>query len=100
MPQTTLTKYRTDQLTPHYRWNFGAALVHGVFFLAANAFTSPTVVLPAFVAMLTPSEIMIGLPMSIILGRASPASVIRRPLGRAPTSEKTLSRSGGHFQLK
>lgn len=64
----TETSTRTiEPLPPHYHWNFGAALVHGVFFLASNAFSSPTVVLPAFVALLTPSQIMVGLPMSIVL---------------------------------
>ena len=54
-------------LPQDYSWNFRTAVVHGVFFLASNAFASPTVVLPAFVALLTPSQIMVGLPMSIVL---------------------------------
>ena len=67
MAETKLNTCVADPLPPHYRWNFGASLVHGVFFLASNAFSSPTVVLPAFVALLTPSQILVGLPMSIVL---------------------------------
>ncbi len=86
----TETSTRTiEPLPPHYHWNFGAALVHGVFFLASNAFSSPTVVLPAFVALLTPSQIMVGLPMSIVLAGQILPQLFRGSFRRTTRPQKT-----------
>ncbi|MCB9422986.1 MAG: MFS transporter [Ardenticatenaceae bacterium] len=49
----------------YYRRNFLAGLVHGIFFQAADAFGSIHTVLPAFVALLTPSTIAIGLMAAV-----------------------------------
>jgi MFS family permease len=50
----------------NFRWNLGAAVTHGVLFQASAALTSATSVLPAFIAMLTDSEVIAGLPTAII----------------------------------
>lgn len=49
----------------HYRRNFSAGLIHGVFFQAAAAFGSIYTVLPSFVALLTPSTLAVGLMAAI-----------------------------------
>lgn len=51
---------------PNFRWNLGAAVTHGVLFQTSAALTSATSVLPAFIAMLTDSEVIAGLPTAII----------------------------------
>jgi MFS family permease len=48
-----------------YRRNFGAGLVHGVFFQASAAFGSIHTVLPAFVATLTGSTVAVGLMAAV-----------------------------------
>jgi len=50
---------------PHYRRNFTAGLIHGVFFQAAAAFGSIYTVLPSFVALLTASPLAVGLMAAI-----------------------------------
>ena len=49
----------------YVRRNFVAGLVHGVFFQAAAAFGSIHTVLPAFVALLTPSTVAVGLMAAV-----------------------------------
>ena len=49
----------------YYQRNFFAGLVHGTFFQAANAFGNIHTVLPAFIALLTPSTIAIGLMAAV-----------------------------------
>jgi len=53
------------ELTPNYRRNFTAGLIHGIFFQMSVAFGDITTVLPAFVTYLTPSTFAIGLMASI-----------------------------------
>ncbi len=48
-------------LPPHYRRNFAAGLIHGIFFQASAAFSSIHTVLPSLVAMLTPAAAAVGL---------------------------------------
>jgi len=50
---------------PDYRRNFTTGLVHGVFFQMAAALGSIHTVLPAFVALLTPSTYAVGLMASV-----------------------------------
>ncbi len=49
----------------HYHRNFIAGLIHGTFFQMSAAFGSIHTVLPAFVTLLTPSTIAIGLMATI-----------------------------------
>lgn len=49
----------------HYRRNFTAGLIHGVFFQAAAAFGSIYTVLPSFVALLTPSTLAVGMMAAV-----------------------------------
>ena len=58
-------QFATDDVDPHYRRNFTAGLVHGVFFQAAAAFGSIYTVLPSFVALLTASPLAVGLMAAI-----------------------------------
>jgi len=53
------------EVSAYYRQNFIAGLVHGVFFQASAAFVDTNTVLPAFVAMLTPSKMAVGLIAAI-----------------------------------
>lgn len=54
-----------EESARHYRRNFTAGLIHGVFFQAAAAFGSIYTVLPSFVALLTPSTVAVGLMAAI-----------------------------------
>jgi MFS family permease len=65
MPPTTPTTHPQTESEQHYRRNFLAGLIHGIFFQAADAFGSIHTVLPAFVALLTPSTIAIGLMAAV-----------------------------------
>ena len=60
---TAITSDVTDTaaLPPHYRRNFAAGLIHGIFFQASAAFSSIHTVLPSLVAMLTPAAAAVGL---------------------------------------
>ncbi|MCA9932666.1 MAG: MFS transporter [Ardenticatenaceae bacterium] len=49
----------------YYQRNFLAGLVHGVFFQASAALGSIHTVLPAFVALLTPSTLAVGLMAAV-----------------------------------
>ncbi len=49
----------------YYRRNFAAGLVHGTFFQMSSAFGSIHTVLPAFVTLLTPSTLAVGLMAAI-----------------------------------
>ncbi len=49
----------------HYHRNFAAGLIHGIFFQMSAAFGSIHTVLPAFVTLLTPSTIAVGLMAAI-----------------------------------
>lgn len=64
-----MTNYSSEQSTTeatrHYRRNFAAGLVHGIFFQMSAAFGSIHTVLPAFVTLLTPSTIAVGLMAAI-----------------------------------
>ncbi len=60
-------------LPPDYRHNFVAGIIHGVFFQASAALSSIHTVLPAFVALLTPSTYAVGLMASVQgLGEVAP----------------------------
>jgi MFS family permease len=50
-----------QQLPPHYRRNFTAGLIHGIFFQASAALSSIHTVLPSLVAALTPAASAVGL---------------------------------------
>ncbi|NOX61430.1 MAG: MFS transporter [Chloroflexi bacterium] len=50
-----------EALPPHYRRNFIAGLIHGVFFQASAAFASIHTVFPSLVALLTPAASAVGL---------------------------------------
>jgi len=50
-----------EQLPPHYRRNFIAGIIHGVFFQASAALSSIHTVFPSLVAALTPAASAVGL---------------------------------------
>ena len=54
-----------SEVAPDYRRNFAAGLVHGVFFQVSAALGSIHTVLPAFVSLLTPSALAVGLMASV-----------------------------------
>lgn len=54
-----------EQAASYYRRNFFAGLVHGIFFQMSAAFGSIHTVLPAFVTLLTPSTVAVGLMAAI-----------------------------------
>ena len=58
---TTSDVTDTVALPPHYRRNFAAGLIHGIFFQASAAFSSIHTVLPSLVALLTPAAAAVGL---------------------------------------
>lgn len=60
----TVTQYE-EESERHYRRNFVAGLVHGVFFQASAAFGSIHTVLPSFVAILTSSTVAVGLMAAV-----------------------------------
>lgn len=63
----------TEQLPPHYRRNFTAGLIHGVFFQASAALSSIHTVLPSLVAALTPAASAVGLMATLqSIGRVIP----------------------------
>ncbi len=64
MTNTTITQAEAES-ERFYQRNFFAGLVHGIFFQAADAFGNIHTVLPAFVALLTPSTIAIGLMAAV-----------------------------------
>ena len=69
MPSTPAT----EQLPPHYRRNFIAGLIHGVFFQASAALSSIHTVLPSLVAALTPAASAVGLMATLqSIGRVIP----------------------------
>ncbi len=51
----------SNTLPPHYRRNFAAGLIHGVFFQASAALSSIHTVFPSLVAALTPAASAVGL---------------------------------------
>jgi len=53
------------EIEQYYRRNFAAGLVHGTFFQMSTAFGSIHTVLPAFVTLLTPSTLAVGLMAAI-----------------------------------
>jgi len=61
---TALAQFEAESAR-HYRRNFTAGLVHGIFFQMSAAFGDIHTVLPAFVALLTPSTIAVGLMAAI-----------------------------------
>lgn len=65
MPDNHETAGPEAESERHYRRNFGAGLVHGVFFQASAAFGSIHTVLPSFVALLTSSTLAVGLMAAI-----------------------------------
>ena len=54
-----------EQAKSDYQRNFLAGLVHGIFFQMSAAFGSIHTVLPAFVTLLTPSTVAVGLMAAI-----------------------------------
>lgn len=61
---TDLTQFEVESARYYHR-NFIAGLIHGVFFQMSTAFGSIHTVLPAFVTLLTPSTIAVGLMAAI-----------------------------------
>lgn len=61
---TTLEQFEQDSAR-YYNRNFIAGLVHGIFFQMASAFGNINTVLPAFVTLLTPSSIAVGLMATV-----------------------------------
>ena len=62
-----------ETLPPHYRRNFTAGLIHGIFFQASAALSSIHTVLPSLVAVLTPAASAVGLLASMQnIGRVIP----------------------------
>ncbi len=49
------------------RWNFGALVWHGVFFAVGTALAEPSTALPAYVALLSGSPVLVGLMTSLLL---------------------------------
>ncbi len=49
------------------RWNFGALVWHGVFFAVGTALAEPSTALPAYVALLSDSPVLVGLMTSLLL---------------------------------
>lgn len=62
--QSDLERFEAES-QQYFRRNFVAGLVHGVFFQASAAFGSIHTVLPAFVALLTPSTLAVGLMAAV-----------------------------------
>jgi len=58
---TTSTPPPAERLPPHYRRNFTAGLIHGIFFQASAALSSIHTVFPTLVAALTPAASAVGL---------------------------------------
>ncbi|MEA3336658.1 MAG: MFS transporter [Chloroflexota bacterium] len=66
MTRITLPSAQNGEVLPeHYYRNFGAGLIHGVFFQASAAFSNIHTVLPSLVAMLTPAASAVGLMASL-----------------------------------
>jgi MFS family permease len=62
-----------EALPPHYRRNFAAGLIHGIFYQASAALSSIHTVLPSLVAVLTPAASAVGLLASMQnIGRVIP----------------------------
>ncbi|HEY84754.1 MAG TPA: MFS transporter [Chloroflexi bacterium] len=61
---TALAQFEAESAR-HYRRNFLAGLIHGIFFQMSAAFGSIHTVLPAFVSLLTPSTVAVGLMAAI-----------------------------------
>ncbi|GAB4426829.1 MAG: hypothetical protein Kow0031_06680 [Anaerolineae bacterium] len=59
-----ITQFEQDSAR-FYRRNFFAGLIHGIFFQMSAAFGSIHTVLPAFVTLLTPSTLAVGLMAAI-----------------------------------
>jgi hypothetical protein len=59
-----ITKFEQESAR-YYHHNFVAGLIHGIFFQMSAAFGSIHTVLPAFVTLLTPSPIAVGLMAAI-----------------------------------
>lgn len=59
-----ITQFEQDSARYYHR-NFFAGLVHGIFFQMSAAFGSIHTVLPAFVTLLTPSALAVGLMAAI-----------------------------------
>ena len=59
-----IEKFKKES-TRYYHRNFVAGLIHGIFFQMSAAFGSIHTVLPAFVTLLTPSTIAVGLMATI-----------------------------------
>jgi len=78
-----------DTLPPHYRRNFIAGLVHGVFFQASAALSSIHTVLPSLVAALTPAASAVGMMATLqsvgqVLPQLYTAYVVDRMARRKP----------------
>lgn len=63
-PASDLARFEADSAR-YYRRNFVAGLIHGIFFQMSTAFGSIHTVLPAFVTLLTPSTMAVGLMAAI-----------------------------------
>jgi len=54
-----------EESARYFRRNFAAGLIHGIFFQMSAAFGNVNTVLPAFVALLTPSTLAVGLMAAV-----------------------------------
>ncbi len=63
-PTDALARFEADSAR-YYSRTFSAGLIHGIFFQMSAAFGSIHTVLPAFVTLLTPSTIAVGLMAAI-----------------------------------
>ncbi|MEJ2291920.1 MAG: MFS transporter [Deinococcales bacterium] len=57
----------TGRSPEHPRWNFAALVWHGVFFAVGTALAEPSTALPAYVALLSSSPVLVGLMTSLLL---------------------------------
>jgi len=63
-PAPDLARFEAERVR-YYRRNFAAGLIHGIFFQMSTAFGNINTVLPAFVTLLTPSALAVGLMAAI-----------------------------------
>jgi hypothetical protein len=84
---------RTEtQASPeHVRFNFAMGLVHGIFFEAGLAFSSPTAVLPVFLNQFTGSLALIGLSTAVVkAGGVLPQLIVAHRLQGRSRSKRVL----------
>ncbi len=89
-PISDLARFEAESAR-YYRRNFVAGLIHGIFFQMSTAFGSIHTVLPAFVTLLTPSTLAVGLMAAIQqLGEIIPQLFTAYLLEDKPRKKKYL----------